>query len=174
MVKGMMDFFESILDYLDKSDKPNPFGSKSCSSCNSSLLDIYKHGKFGCSECFQNFNLDNLLMEIHGANRHVGKVPKRWKAEQDKKQKEQKFNNIHETAKSLLKDAVEKEDYDKAVAIRDSIRKLDELTKTAEIIGAKMKVAIDNKNLSEAEKSKTELDALFSKCEQIQSFISGF
>lgn len=175
MDKNMTGFIESILNHLDKSEKPNPFGNKTCSACNSSLVSIYKKGKFGCPDCYKNFNLDNLLTEIHGGGtHHVGKVPKKWKAKQEKKQKELKLANIHETAECILKNAINTEDYETAAIIRDSIKKLDEFIRIAEIIGAEMKTAIENKDLPEAEKSKIKLDKLLSQCEQIQNFISGF
>jgi len=86
-----------------------------CPSCGHTPEDIMASGKIGCSKCYEYYKKDLLpLIEKcqTGATKHVGKVPK----------------NLHPESLSKLenelKAAITKEDYEKAAALRDEIKKL--------------------------------------------------
>ena len=77
-----------------------------CENCNSTYEDFLKEGKFGCEECYEDFSskIDPLLKNIHGANRHVGRISK-W-LEQDKENK----NSIPKTKKTTDKKVTQQEE----------------------------------------------------------------
>lgn len=49
-----------------------------CPSCGASLSDIVKGTRFSCPDCYAALGnrLSEILMQMHGACRHVGKTPK--------------------------------------------------------------------------------------------------
>jgi len=50
-----------------------------CPSCGASLSEILKGSRFSCPDCYAALGqrLSEILMQMHGACRHVGKTPKR-------------------------------------------------------------------------------------------------
>ena len=77
-------------------------------------------GRLGCSECYDAFKkqLAPLLRRIHGADRHVGKVPlmigktvKDTRSLQDLKMKTER--------------AIQTEEFEQAAKLRDKIRDLE-------------------------------------------------
>ncbi|MBN2050999.1 MAG: UvrB/UvrC motif-containing protein [Spirochaetales bacterium] len=91
-----------------------------CSVCGLSLQEFRKKGKAGCPECYQFFRRDiiALLENVAGTPRHRGKLPKKLKTYKvlmvDK-----------QILKQQLKEAVSREDYEAAAALRDRIRSFD-------------------------------------------------
>ena len=88
MAQDVLSFFQKIVDVIESKQKTvsEVAKSHSCPKCGTTAEDIYKIGKFGCLECYKVFDINSLLMKLHGATQHVGKVPKKWKAEKDKRQ----------------------------------------------------------------------------------------
>ncbi len=91
-----------------------------CPNCGTSLSDIQKSGRFGCSECYTVFfdYIKKPLKEIHGNTKHVGKVPKRV------------LNNLKETnlinqLKEELESAVKLQNFEEAAVLRDRIKDLE-------------------------------------------------
>jgi len=80
-----------------------------------------KVGRFGCSHCYEAFKeqLKPVLRRLHSGNwTHNGKIPKRI------------GGGIHlrkqiEELKSILKDSINNEEFEKAAEIRDEIRNLE-------------------------------------------------
>lgn len=91
-----------------------------CSGCGLSYEDVRKKGKLGCSLCYQSFReyLNPLLEKIHGKVYHSGKVPKKGK-------KEYRLDKKVYGLREKLKEAVRKEEYEKAAELRDELRKLE-------------------------------------------------
>lgn len=93
--------------------------AKRCPVCGSTVSDITDRGRFGCSDCYKTFAdyLLGPLKQIHGGNRHTGKIPKRAgkgirrEAQIDKLQ-------------SDLNLAVMNQDFEKAAELRDKIKDL--------------------------------------------------
>lgn len=104
-----------------------------CENCKSTYEDFLKEGKFGCEECYEDFSskIDPLLKNIHGSNRHVGRVSKylNEKANKDKEQeknektteKEEKLQNL----KKRLEQEIKEERYEDAAKTRDEIKKIE-------------------------------------------------
>ena len=109
-----------------------------CENCNSTYDDFLKEGKFGCEECYEDFSskIDPLLKNIHGANRHVGRISK-W-LEQDKENKnsipktkkttDKKVTQQEEkiqTLKKRLEQEIKEERYEDAAKTRDEIKRIE-------------------------------------------------
>ncbi len=97
---------------------PNSAGSytasqKICKNCKSTMQDIQNSGRLGCSECYKAFEdlLLHPLKDIHGSNRHRGKIPKK-----------RSYSNEAEQLKEELARAVEAQNFERAAELRDKIR----------------------------------------------------
>ncbi|MCY3023201.1 MAG: UvrB/UvrC motif-containing protein [Planctomycetota bacterium] len=92
-----------------------------CPVCSTTLSQFQSSGRFGCPDCYTAFKDDvlGLVEKIHDASQHVGKVPRRVSTDV----------SLQKDIRQLqldLKRAVKREDYEKAAALRDQIRQLDE------------------------------------------------
>lgn len=108
------NFFGSVLNqqkFLDKSTQ------KQCPICKSTLSDIKKTGRLGCSECYSVFYdfLLKPLKEIQGSTKHIGKIPGSAKSNNPGESEFQKL-------KDLLNEAVQKQEFEKAAELRDRIK----------------------------------------------------
>ena len=90
---------------------------RSCPKCGISFYEFRNQGRLGCPHDYVFFEreLTPLITNIHGETRHVGKRPRRgdestdWQTELIRLRRE-------------MKEAVAKEDYERASALRDEIR----------------------------------------------------
>lgn len=75
----------------------------------------------GCADCYNAFlkELTPSISRIHGKTAHVGKVPKSAGGNV-------KLKNQLMEAKRKLQEAIEAEEFEKAVTLRDEIRELNE------------------------------------------------
>ena len=106
-----------------------------CDKCGNSYDDFIKNGKIGCDECYNTFQdkLDNILKNIHGVNKHVGRNSKMIKVEEDNITKIEKKQENKEDTKQLkiknlqerLKQEIKEERYEDAAKTRDEIKKLE-------------------------------------------------
>ncbi len=125
MVGSFADPFSDLHDELFHGFFGIPAGkavspSKKCPECQSSYADIEKSGKVGCPACYTAFEdeLSRLIRSVHGTTSHTGNVPARHRA---KKERE----DLLKQKKQELRDAVQKEDYERAAALRDEVRALE-------------------------------------------------
>ncbi len=90
-----------------------------CETCGLSGAAFGKYGLLGCGGCYQYFGerLEPLLRRIHGSTRHTGKVPQRSR---------NKYLLVQEVdrLRAEMREAVEKEEFERAAALRDAIRNL--------------------------------------------------
>lgn len=119
---GMSDLLAGLADMgasLDSSAANNV----KCPTCGFTYNDFKKAGRLGCGDCYEAFKkqLDPLLKRIHGANRHIGKVPlmagdavKGNKTLQDIK-----------ALKERLEKAIRSEAFEEAAKLRDSLKELE-------------------------------------------------
>ncbi|MBQ2931855.1 MAG: UvrB/UvrC motif-containing protein [Clostridia bacterium] len=117
------NFFGSVLNqqkFLDTS------ALKQCPICKSTLSDIKKSGRLGCSECYSVFYdfLIKPLKEIQGSTKHIGKIPGSAKSNKPGECEIQKL-------KDLLDEAVQKQEFEKAAELRDRIKLLEKGEKEA-------------------------------------------
>ena len=95
--------------------------SRECPICGISFFEFRQGGRLGCPHDYVFFRneLEPLLVNVHGDNRHIGKQPKRGS-----------HNTEAQTElirlRREMKEVIEKEDYEEATRIRDQIRKIEE------------------------------------------------
>src|SRR3989338_435390 len=75
---GLSDLLAGLSD-MGATTEPQVTESIKCPNCGFMYQDFRKVGRLGCSECYEAFKkqLVPLLKRIHGADRHVGKIPLR-------------------------------------------------------------------------------------------------
>lgn len=109
-----------------------------CSKCNLSYREFLQNGRFGCDNCYKDFQkeLDVSLRGIQGAEHHTGKRPvnlgKRPTEEltEDKEVKNVKKDSSVEALSEVeklqmdLQEAIKKEEFEEAAKLRDLIREM--------------------------------------------------
>jgi protein arginine kinase activator len=90
-----------------------------CPSCGTPFSYFQETARLGCPECYRAFaaQLGPIMRRIHGAGRHVGKVPS--------SNPELKRQTELENLKRSLQEAIASEAYERAAEIRDRIRALE-------------------------------------------------
>ncbi len=99
---------------------PKEYSKIKCNICNSTLIDLSKKRLLGCSNDYTLFRklFATIIEKIHGAKRHKGKRPAVLTS---------RTHNILVQIKELelqLKEAIKKEEFEKAAKIRDKIKEL--------------------------------------------------
>jgi len=92
--------------------------SPACASCGMTWGQFKQHGLLGCPECYTSFEalLSPLIERAQeGATHHIGKTPKRAGASIDRQR-------LLRSLRKELAEAIEKEQYERAAALRDEIR----------------------------------------------------
>ena len=92
-----------------------------CRNCGMSYADFKRQARLGCAECYSSFHdeLVPLVRRIHGAVQHVGRT-----ASGGRKQAQVKMNV--QKLREALSSAIQGEDYEKAAALRDQLRRTEE------------------------------------------------
>ncbi len=91
-----------------------------CGVCGFTLQDLKKTGRLGCSACYDAFesHLEGMLKNMHKGLVHSGKIPAQLA--------EARQWDLHiRSLRRDLDDAVASEQYEKAAAIRDDIRRIE-------------------------------------------------
>jgi protein arginine kinase activator len=116
---GLSDLLAGLAD-LGAPVKPEVAGAIKCPDCGFTYQDFKKIGRVGCGQCYEAFKkqLTPILKRIHGADRHIGKVPLRA----GKTVKETK--TIQELQRQMEK-AIQTEEFEEAARLRDKIRELE-------------------------------------------------
>lgn len=97
-----------------------------CPVCTTTLSQFQSSGRFGCPDCYTTFKDDvqGLVEKIHDASQHVGKVPRRVGSD----------ISLQKDIRQLqidLKKAIRREDYEKAAALRDQIKQVEDKLRPA-------------------------------------------
>lgn len=112
---GFSSLFSS---FFNENERIASDAKESCPLCSMTRAEFLKNGKPGCSECYATFesSMMPLLKKIHSTNTHTGKVPgKSGNASENK----------IDLLKAQLKEAIEKEEYEKAARLRDEIKEME-------------------------------------------------
>lgn len=117
----------------DEHEMPQLISGLQCDDCGLSYEDFLAIGRFGCGQCYESFhqNLDELMLQLHGANRHVGSVP----AVSEQPVDSSPATTIDSEKRRLdhqLAEAIEQEDYERAAELRDEIKAFDEARESHE------------------------------------------
>ncbi len=89
-----------------------------CEACGLTLTEFRKTGRLGCSACYAAFRneLGPLVRRIHGGGEHTGRVPGSLEASEGPRREILRL-------RGELESAVKREEYERAAALRDLIRK---------------------------------------------------
>ena len=120
---GLSDLLAGLAD-LGPNAAPEVVESIKCPTCGFTYHDFKKVGRLGCGECYEAFRkqLAPLLKRIHGADRHVGKIPVRaGKTVKDTR-------NLQDL-KIKMEKAIQSEEFEEAAKLRDKIRELEKSAK---------------------------------------------
>ena len=92
-----------------------------CGNCGLSYAEFKQQGRLGCADCYVSFHdkLAPLIRRIHGAVQHVGRT-----ASGGRKQAQVKMNV--QKLRDALSGAIQDEDYEKAAALRDKLRRTED------------------------------------------------
>jgi protein arginine kinase activator len=92
-----------------------------CGNCGLSYAEFKQQGRLGCADCYVSFHdqLVPLIRRIHGAVQHVGRT-----ASGGRKQAQVKMNV--QKLRDALSGAIQDEDYEKAAALRDQLRRTED------------------------------------------------
>ena len=92
---------------------------KTCPVCGISFFEFRQSGRLGCPQDYEFFaeELEQLMMNIHGATEHIGKSPKHGVPDA---QRQADMIRLRRE----MKGAVENEEYELASKLRDEIRNL--------------------------------------------------
>lgn len=171
VVTGLLEFISKIMGAAN--EKPS-IEQKMCPKCGSTPATIEKTGKFGCDYCYQVFDLDSLLMNLHGATKHVGKVPKKWKSQQEQQERDAKLQDIENKVQKKLKEAIQKEQYEVASIIQGLLTELSNTKKQTEELGMRVKETIEKGKLVEADQLQKELQAALHHYFEIQESMLSY
>lgn len=112
------EFFKNMIDF----DGEYGYFSSSttCANCGMTYADFSRTGKFGCGQCYETFEdrVPALIKRIQGSLSYEGSVPTRGNGV---------FKMKHQIKRlqQQLKTAVETQDFEKAMVLRDQIRELE-------------------------------------------------
>lgn len=111
----------SLADLLLKASlNPEPVAAGvRCEQCGFTQNDFKKHGRFGCSHCYETFKgvVEPMLENMHKGSTHTGKVPQKALARK----------SLYDRLTKLeldLTDAIKSERYEDAARCRDEINQV--------------------------------------------------
>lgn len=112
------DFLSSMVDKAYSGD-PEAAKDLKCPGCGTDFKEFAKAGRLGCGKCYETFRtqIDDLLRKIHGANRHIGKLPLGSPEKMEPLMEERRLQEE-------LRRAVESENFEQAAQIRDRLREI--------------------------------------------------
>lgn len=99
--------------------------SKKCPICGITFYEFRQAGRLGCPHDYVFFKdeLEPLLVNVHGDQKHIGKRPKSGKCDLETQTELIRLRRE-------MKEAVEQEDYELATQLRDRIRQIEGEGKT--------------------------------------------
>lgn len=131
---GQMEIQDLISGFFGMQTKQE-LETMTCDFCHSTLADVKKRGKAGCSRCYETFAsyLDPIVRKVHGNDTHVGKEPfmtegaasgsPETAAKQDMGADTQQPTVDLQLAElqEKMRQAVAEENYEEAARLRDAI-----------------------------------------------------
>ena len=117
---GLSDLLAGLSD-IGTSAQPHTEDMAKCGECGLTYKDFRKAGRFGCGNCYEAFKaqIAPLLKRIHGADRHVGKVPVITGG------KTVRDTRTLQELKVNMEKAISMEEFEEAAKLRDRIRELE-------------------------------------------------
>jgi len=113
-----------LLDDLfrEASNQEGTENDVSCPGCHLDLARFRQRGRLGCDRCYQAFApmLRRMIRQIHGSGRHLGKI----KIDRPRPEAGSRGDDL-QSLKSQMAEAIGREDFELAAALRDRIRILE-------------------------------------------------
>lgn len=108
------DLFANFANYFGRPSKPQ----LACKTCGTTSKEFLETGFLGCADCYEYLEEDvaPVIQKVQSAKSHVGKVPLSLRDDISAVE--------YEELKHKLANAIEKEDFEEAMVIRDRMRKL--------------------------------------------------
>ena len=102
-------------------------GNRACPECGWTLRKLRKHGRLGCSGCYDAFEKEvkGVLYSIHHATEHTGRHPKGHGERLT-------LRNRLDDLRSRITEAVAEERYEQAAEFRDELRQVEETLESQE------------------------------------------
>lgn len=125
------DIFQQYEDASLLTDFIRPRELK-CDICQMTYEELLHTGKFGCAHCYDAFRdkISPILKNLHGNNKHVGRIGSLSKEEiqfEEQTQKAEKKQKTRlEQCQEDLKKAIKEERYEDAAKLRDEIKEIEE------------------------------------------------
>jgi len=120
-VKANIPITQLLEEFVLQSAHGDEITNLTCDVCGTTFSEFRHNGLLGCPNDYNAFErpLEPLLSRAHeDATRHIGKVPSRAGSDQKKQ-------NAILKLRAELKNAIAVEDYEKAAAIRDKIKEIE-------------------------------------------------
>ena len=115
------NFLTGLLDSMQDSPiKVDYIKTTKCDKCGMTYGKFKQLGRLGCSQCYSAFDekLLPLIKRVQGNETHTGKLPKRAGGSIRLRKEIKNYKN-------QLDEAIRKEEFEKAVILRDKIRELE-------------------------------------------------
>lgn len=115
---SLSDILAGFSDIPSNQIKNKALALPRCNNCGMTFNQFKSGERLGCASCYQAFyeRLGEVLKRIHGRASHKGKSPLGGFSSIDEK----------EVLQKALKEAIEKEDFEKAATLRDQLRQLNQ------------------------------------------------
>lgn len=119
---SFQNILSGLIDYVNQSSITVKNNEMKCDNCGTTYNEFKEKGLLGCSKCYEKFKATVMpvINSVQGNSDHVGKIPKKCGKYIIEK------NRMLEL-KNMLKEAITKEEYEKAAEIRDQIRGIKDL-----------------------------------------------
>ncbi|GAA0117628.1 UvrB/UvrC motif-containing protein [Clostridium senegalense] len=117
---SFQNILSGFIDYMANNREEQISNKVCCKKCGQTYEDFKKTGLLGCDECYESFReaMTAIIKRVQLSSMHNGKIPQKYGNELKKKREVLQL-------KEKLKNAIEKEEYEKAAEIRDVIRELE-------------------------------------------------
>ena len=122
-IQGFLQFVFEMVEDMEKASKERN-ALEACKNCGTTYGNFKESGKIGCADCYKVFRLQlaQMLTNIHGSGVHKGQVPQGI----DGRFADVVIKRELEESRLLLKQAVDKEEFEEAARLRDLVYKLEQ------------------------------------------------
>jgi len=131
--KGYSNMFEDFGNFFTGFSAHDKLAERKqlCKKCGISLEEIFSTGKVGCASCYDEFK-EKLLPAIermHGTTKHRGSAPKSsaLKVVDSKNKLVVRKVSLIDKKNRELKEAIEKQEFERAAVLRDEIKELNKV-----------------------------------------------
>lgn len=136
---SLAKLLSGLLGVPNTEKKDGRYAEVVCPVCGTTYEEFVDSSRFGCADCYSVFGplIGENIRHLQGSERHVGKRPASFSPMQPEVfgEEEDGIDEVTLTTEerlrlfqTRLKDAVRREDYEEAAALRDEIYKLKEET----------------------------------------------